>query len=45
MNEDEITFEIECDVCLVETEVTVILDREVPAYCPMCGSPVEVIGD
>jgi rRNA maturation endonuclease Nob1 len=35
-------YEIECEVC--ETEVEVLVgepNNEEPAFCPMCGSPVE----
>jgi predicted nucleic acid-binding Zn ribbon protein len=39
---DEVTYEVECEVCEVESQVVVDLDEEIPAYCPMCGSPVEV---
>ena len=41
MNE-EITYEIDCQVCEVTSQVVLDLDEETPAFCPMCGSPMEV---
>lgn len=30
-----------CEVCDVETRVTVINEEQKPFWCPMCGSDVE----
>jgi rRNA maturation endonuclease Nob1 len=39
---DEVSYEIDCAVCEVVSEVVVKDNQEEPAYCPMCGSPVEI---
>ena len=40
---DEFTYALECIICEVETEVTVLDIDERPLHCPMCGSEVEDI--
>ena len=37
---DEITYEVECQVCDQESTVIVSELSELPCYCPLCGSPV-----
>ena len=41
MNDEEVIYEVDCDVCDVVSRITVVSDDEVPAFCPMCGSPME----
>ena len=45
---EEFTYNIDCQMCGVETEVTVITVDERPLHCPMCGmesEDVELIED
>ena len=41
MRGDNFTYEIECDICEVVTEVTVYEIDEKPVFCAMCGEQVE----
>jgi transcription elongation factor Elf1 len=40
---EEMVYDINCDICESSTEVIVddLIDEK-PAYCPMCGSPIEI---
>jgi rRNA maturation endonuclease Nob1 len=38
---DTITYSIECDVCESVCEVVADENEQQPAFCPMCGSPIE----
>jgi len=35
---EEFTYAIDCDMCEVETEVTVMHVDVRPQFCPMCGA-------
>ena len=38
---DPVTYEIECAVCETICEVIADENDQQPAFCPMCGSPIE----
>jgi rRNA maturation endonuclease Nob1 len=35
-------YEISCEVCEKDSQVYIEDNDEMPSFCPMCGSPVEV---
>jgi len=35
-------YEISCEICEKNSQVYTEDDDEMPSFCPMCGSPVEV---
>ena len=35
-------FEINCEICEKDSQVFIEDNDEMPSFCPMCGSPVEV---
>ena len=39
---EEQVYDIACDVCETTCEVITQNDFETPAYCPFCGSTVEI---
>lgn len=38
MSNDTYTYDLECELCEVETEVVVKGEDEKPLFCPMCGN-------
>ena len=44
MSREKIVFELECEGCGVEYELTYIEDRdsEEPIYCPFCGCDIDL---
>jgi len=37
---EEYTYTLECSSCDVHTRLTVFVEDELPAFCPMCGHDV-----
>ena len=38
---DECVYEIQCEICEVNTVITIEEIDEKPAFCPMCGEQLE----
>ena len=41
MDDDTVTYKLNCEVCDVTTKIVVYEIDEKPSFCPMCGEEVE----